>query len=413
MTVGDIDMAGKRLKIAFISGPANIAEIYRDWSDKRQQVYFGTDYMKQFLQVAADLNAESHVVTWHGDKRSIAREGAFLFDNRPITQAGGARYYLDHLWWHLKLLPALLRFRPDILMLTGNQNMWWTLAPVRWQGAKVLISYHSVVWPKYGRVKRMWRLLIGLNRLLIVRHAKAVLETSHDIRRQIVELLGKDRDKVEIVAHLPTYSPAQFAPITPPDGPPRRPFRTFFLGRIETNKGVFDIVEIARRLQGERPGQYRFDLCGSGGDLAALRRRVDELGLGEVVGVHGYSSPEKVQVLLSASHACIVPTRREYEAGFEMTCSESILAGRPLITSEVCPAIHYMREATLEVAPDDVDGYHDAIVRLSEDDALYDRLQKACAPLQRQFYDRENSWYSAMRGAIEKHVLGRPVAGAS
>lgn len=399
------------LRIAFLSGPANAPEIFRDWSENRQQVYFGTDYMKQFLQVAEDLGATSRVVTWYGEKPNVTRLGDFTFDNRPITGASGARYYLDHIWWHLKLLPSLIRFRPDVLLLTGNQNFWWVLAPVRWFGADVAISYHAVLWPQFSPPSRVWRLMLQLNRVLILRHAKAILETSHAIRRQIEGLLGKDRDNVPIYAHLPTYSPAQFASIAAPEGPPRRPFRTFFLGRTEANKGIYDIVEIARLLEQERPGQYRFDLCGSGGELSALRSRIDELGLTDVVTAHGYSSSEKVQELLSASHACIVPTRTDYEAGFEMTCSESILAGRPLITSVVCPAIEYLREASIEVEPDDVEGYRDAIVRLSDDPALYDRLQRACAPLQEQFYDRENSWYTAMRRAIERHVPRRDAAG--
>lgn len=398
-------MERKQIKVAFISGPANIAEIYREWSANERQVYFGTDYMKQFLQVAADLDLESRVITWYGDKAGVTQQGNFTFDNRPITSAGGATYHLAMLWWHLKLLPSLIRYRPDILMLTGNQNMWWTLAPVHWLGARIVISYHSVLWPIFRPVSKSWRIFLALNRRLILRHARAILETSQDIRKQILEILGSDRDKVPVLGHLPTYSPVQFATVRPPDFARQPPFRVFFLGRLEANKGIYDIVEIARRLEQEKPGRYRFDICGGGSELAGMRARVTQLGLDGAVSVHGYSSSEKVQELIGASHACIVPTRAVYEAGFEMTCSESILAGRPLITSAVCPAIAVMREATIEVAPDDVDGYHDAIVRLSEDKELYDRLQRACAPLQGQFYDRENSWYSAMRRAIESHVM--------
>ena len=80
---------------------------------------------------------------------------------------------------------------------------------------------------------------------------------------------------------------------------------------------------------------------------------------------------------------------------------------RPLITSAICAALESLREASIEVEPDDVEGYRDAIVRLSDDAALYDRPQCACGPLQEQFYDRENSWYTAMCRAIERHVPRR------
>jgi glycosyltransferase involved in cell wall biosynthesis len=400
-------MNARPLKIAYVSGPANIEIIYREWSEKKRQEYFGTDYMKQFLDVASDLKGESYVVTWHGDRPSLVRHGKFVFDNRPLTSQRGLRYHLGMVGWHLRVLPKLLHFRPDILLLTGNEDMWWMLAPVRWAGSKIIISYHSVVWPKYAPLKRLARLFIALNRVFILRHAKAILATSNDIRIQVEELLGRDLARVPLLSHLPSYRPEQFATISFPEGPPRRPFRTVFMGRIEANKGIFDIVDIARRLQQERPGEFKFDLCGSGGQLETLRDRVADLGLAGAVAVHGQCGPEQLRALLSASHACIVPTRSDFVAGFEMTCSEAILAGRPLITSAVCPALHYLRPASIEVPPDDVDAYHDAIVSLSDDDALYVKLQSATTPLQDQFYDRANSWYAAMRKAIEQDVLRR------
>lgn len=400
-------MTEKRLKIAFLSGPANAAEIYREWSKAETQVYFGTDYLKQFLQVASDLGAESYVVTWYGNEPGMTKLGLFTFDNRPITSAGGLRYYVAQLLWHIRLVPALIRFKPDILMLTGNQNFWWTLAPVRWLGAKVVISYHAVLWPQFRPVKKSWRFLLELNRIFILRHAKGILSTSRDIRRQIEQLLDRDKDRVPILDHLPTYSPTQFADISPPDGLPPRPFRTFFMSRIEENKGVFDIVEIARSLEAERPGDYRFDICGSGGALSALRQRVTDLDLEDVVKCHGFSSPETVSELMSASHICIVPTRTDYEAGFEMTCAEAILAERPLVTSAVCPALDYLRDASVEARPDDAASYREAIVRLSEDPRLYAAKQRACAGLQQQFYDRDNSWYSAMRRVLEPFATKR------
>ncbi len=91
-----------------------------------------------------------------------------------------------------------------------------------------------------------------------------------------------------------------------------------------------------------------------------------------------------------------------------MTCSEAILAGRPLVTSKVCPALDYLRDASIEAKPDDAASYRDAIVSLSDDPELYARKQGACAGLQQQFYDRDNSWYAAMRTALEKYALVGP-----
>jgi glycosyltransferase involved in cell wall biosynthesis len=177
-----------------------------------------------------------------------------------------------------------------------------------------------------------------------------------------------------------------------------------FMGRIVENKGVYDVIEIARDLNERRKGDFYFDICGDGEDLPAARQLTKELGLGGAVVCHGFCDTEKLRTLLGASHASIVPTRSDFEAGFEMTCAEAILAGRPLVTSRVCPALEYLTDASVEVRPDDVGAYRDAIVRLRDDVDFYEKKRKACASLQEQFYDCSNSWYAAMRRALERHA---------
>jgi glycogen synthase len=392
------------LKIAYLSGPANTRQIYREWLGQKQQDYFGTDYMKQFLQLASDHSAASHVISWYGSKRETFRLGDFTFDNRPITSASGLRYYADQLVWNLGVLFTLIRFRPDLLLLTGNQNFWWLLSPLRLFGTKIIPSYHAVLWPKLLRPNFALRSMVKLNGLLILRHAAAIVVTSKDIRRQVEKVLGKARNRATILEHLPSYSPLQFADIRAPDSPAQRPFRTMFLGRMVPNKGIYDIVEIARELEKDHPGQYRFDLCGDGSELDRLRNQVSCLNLEEVVHCHGFCGQGQVLPLLNAAHVCIVPTRADCEAGFEMTCAESILAGRPLITSAVCPALEYVGEAVVEASANDPDSYREAIVRLSSDPHLYERKRRASIGLQEQFYDPANSWYAAMKEVLERQT---------
>jgi glycosyltransferase involved in cell wall biosynthesis len=308
------------------------------------------------------------------------------------------------------VLRRLIAFRPNVLLLTGNQNFWWLLSPLRAFGAKIFVSYHAVVWPKLLRAPPSLRLLSRLNAALILRNAESILVTSNDIRRQLQQLLGDDANRPEILHHLPSYSPQQFAGIAEPGSPSDRPFRIMFLGRMVRNKGIYDIVSIARRLESESPGQYQFDLCGSGAELDSLKQQIRDLRLEHVVRCHGFCSQDEARPLLSASHICIVPTRSDCEAGFEMTCAEAILAGRPLVTSKVSPALEYLSEATVEAAPDDANDYVRAIVELSNDPDLYERKRRACSELQGQFFDSANSWYSVMKLALERNVLSPATA---
>src|SRR5262249_7911381 len=156
-------------------------------------------------------------------------------------------------------------------------------------------------------------------------------------------------------------------------------------------------IEIARRLKTERPGLFRFDLCGDGGELNAARDLIKRLNLDDVVACHGYLNSEEISAVLGASHVVIVPTTSEFEEGFNMVCAEGILAGRPVITSAVCPALEYIRAAAVEVPPDDVEQYYQAIVNFYDDAELYNQKQKSCATVQAQFYDLKNSWAEKLK----------------
>ena len=108
---------------------------------------------------------------------------------------------------------------------------------------------------------------------------------------------------------------------------------------------------------------FRFDICGDGGELDALRRLVEDSSLQTVVTCHGYLDSPRLSAVLASSHAVIVPTTSRFEEGFNMVCAEAILAGRPVITSAVCPALAYIREAAIEVQPDNIDEYYQAILQ--------------------------------------------------
>jgi glycogen synthase len=398
-------MTRSGLKVAYISGPANLRQIYREWSGHEQQAYFGTDYMKQFLQVASDVGAQAYIVSWYGDRRETFRLGDFTIHNRPISTSSGIGYYVAHFLWHLNVLCRLFAFRPDVLLLTGNQNFWWLLAPIRLWRPKIIISYHAVLWPKFRQPGPVWRLMLKLNAMLILRHAKAILVTSADIRRQVEKVLGDHRDKVEILDHLPTYSRKQFDGIKAPTPSAVSPFRVIFMGRIVRNKGIYDLLAIARRLHERRKGEFTFDICGDGEDLGPLIREVERLELQDVLVCHGFCDAPELGMVLGMSDAAIVPTRSDFEAGFEMTCSEAILAGRPLITSAVCPALEHLAGAAVEAIPDDVNSYEQAIERLRDEPDLYECKRNACAGLQEQFYDQRNSWYAALMQALNHHAL--------
>jgi glycosyltransferase involved in cell wall biosynthesis len=227
------------------------------------------------------------------------------------------------------------------------------------------------------------------------------LAVSDDIAEQVAELTGGMERS--IYTFLPTYRRSQFADIHAPEPrAPGEPFRVLFAGRVERNKGVFDLLDIAKRFDRERRGEIEFDLCGNGGALDELRGAVAAAGptIAARFRCHGHCDRATMRGMFSAAHAVIVPTTSDFVEGFNKVVAEGVLSQRPVITSSVCPAVNYLRGAVVEVPPDDVKAYGDAILRLCDDQAFYAATVAASRATGESFFDPARGWGAALRRAL-------------
>ncbi len=92
-----------------------------------------------------------------------------------------------------------------------------------------------------------------------------------------------------------------------------------------------------------------------------------------------------------------------------MVIAEGILGGRPVVTSSVCPALDYVRDAVVEVPPDDVSAYTLAIRRLVTEPDLYRSKRAACNSLRDQFLDDSQGWGAALKEAIARNCEDVPI----
>jgi len=143
-----------------------------------------------------------------------------------------------------------------------------------------------------------------------------------------------------------------------------------------------------------------FDLCGDGSQLEDLRRAAANAGVAAQFRCHGHSPRPFMQQMYERCHVVIVPTTTHFVEGFNKVVAEGVLAGRPVITSSVCPALEYVHEAVVEVRPDDPTAYGDAVLRLKDDAALYETKRLGCATVRAQFYDVNLGW-----GSIAQHAI--------
>jgi glycogen synthase len=378
-------------RIFHATGPGDIIQAHKYWSAQQQYPNeMSITFSSQFEEFCRDVGAEAYIIASHAEK-AISRDGSFTLEHRPklASNATGMRYHIAEVWYGIGLFLTAVRFRANAAVLDSGCSHYFILSLFSLAGIKTIVVMHNALWPSgFPPNRAAARILAKLDSLFFRWLPVGTIGVSPECIRQV--------DRLTNGKHTPLYQfrvqflPEYFQAILPPPPHDQRPFQIVYVGRIVRNKGVFDVLEIAKRVDVKASGRVQWEVCGSGPDLEELRQLRGEMGLKQVVSIRGWTSPRDLQGVLSRSHVSIVPTRSNCSEGFAMTAVEAVLAGRPVITSRVVPALEVLKPACIEARTDDVDSYVDSILRLIDDANQYRRLCRACPDLQGQFYDREH-----------------------
>jgi glycogen(starch) synthase len=389
----------KTLRILYAAGPGDVIGTYNYWvegQDDPSQV--GITYSSQFYEVCCALDAQAYVLASFRERKFL-RDGRFIIEHRPIPlqTASGLLYHIGQLWYGLWLIVSAVRFRTNVAVVADGTTHWFILSLLPWLGVKVIPSLHCVLWRKYTPQRKVEKLLLRLNRNLFAKGSTAILSASKDVSEQVAQLT--DGKHPPIVKFLPTYRRTEFTEVGEPEEK-RSPFRVLCVGRIERNKGVFDLLEIAKRFAAEGRQDITFDVCGTGSELESLRLAAKEAGVDGSFVCHGHCKKPQMREMFNQAHAIIVPTRTDFVEGFNQVVVEGVLCNRPVVTSAVCPAVSYVQDAIVEVSPDDIKGYGDALLKLCDDRQFYDEKRRGCLALQEQFYDSSQSWNATLKSIL-------------
>ncbi len=389
----------KQLRVLYAVGPEDVIEAYKHWKHGEESpLQVSIPYSSQFYDICQTLNIKAYVIAQSGIKEFV-KEDRFVIQRLPIlvNEASSICYHIHHIWNGLYLLACAIKFRANVCIASSGTTHWFMWCLFSWIGIKVIPSVHCVLWRHFGHQTLGEKLTLKLGASLFRSDCTATLAVSNQITKQIAELTQNNYQPVH--EFIPTYSRQDFASVASPNK--QAPlFRVLFAGRIERDKGVFDLLEIAQRFQREDLQSIVFDICGEGSALNELRQQVSLNGLDAFYQCHGHCTKPKMQSILNDSHVVIVPTQTKFVEGFNRVVAESILAGRPVVTSAVCPAIDYVRSAVVEVPPNDVAAYGNALINLYKNHDLYEQKRLACIKLQEQFYDVDRSWGAKLKSIL-------------
>ncbi|MCG2673303.1 glycosyltransferase [Bradyrhizobium sp. GCM10023182] len=319
-------------------------------------------------------------------------DGPVLTENRPKPLRGraGLLFHVSQVLYGTYLAARALQFGANFAIIDSGTTHYFVLVLFRLVGISVAVNLHNVLWPCGHPPTGVGALIRRMNKLYFRFAAVGAIGVSPECERQVLSEAG---GAIPFFQYRCQYNSKGFISAKPYNA---GTFRIVFAGRVEENKGVLDIVEIAKILRGATAKKIVFEVCGEGPALSKLQAAIERDNLNELVIAHGRLERQALLTIYANSHAAIVPTRSDFAEGMPQVCAEAVLSNLPVITSQVTNAFDVIDGAVVRAETNDVSSYARAVLLLIEKPELYGQIQATCPLVSRQFFDRDQSYPSAL-----------------
>ena len=286
-----------------------------------------TAYVEHLSREQRRMGHAVAVATWDGEGQNHAPpDGPPVFRARTgqreeladlVAEYSPDIVHVHSLWdvSHAAASAAKRLGRPYVATAHGS---WQLLDAARSSSWRTKLDWNA--W----RDRRSWTALL--------RGAGAVIVLNAEEERRALSA-GVAADSIRRIPNA--VDVAMFRPTTNEDEPAQRPspdnFTVLFVGALEANKGIFDIVAAAGLLRADHP-DMRWLLCGDGPDAARLRQAVADAGLDDVIRLAGRQDRDRLPALYRGADAAVVPSHRE---AFSTVLLEAMASGLPCVGTAV------------------------------------------------------------------------------
>jgi len=246
-------------------------------------------------------------------------------------------------------------------------------------GRKTLIGDHYTYF-LYGRPLRLFRDFIYRRAaaVVVLTEGNAKLYRQHGVKR------------VEVI---PNMLPIKTAPHL---GEGTK--EIIAVGRLTYQKGFDTLVQVINNIKGDIEG-WHLTIYGEGEDRSMLELVIKAKGLGNLITLHG-ATDDVSKAYQNASFG-IMSSRFE---GFPMVLLEAAATGLPMVSFDcpTGPSDIYRNGGGIVVPDQDTEALGQAIVQLTRDERLRQRLSCETADIREQ-YSEENI-YRRWIEVIGKHI---------
>lgn len=160
-------------------------------------------------------------------------------------------------------------------------------------------------------------------------------------------------------------------------------FDAVFMGRLHPQKGVFELLDIWRRVIALQPG-LTLAIIGDGYLRQEIEERIKTLGLEKSITLFGYKfGSDKFKIFKSSK---IVLHPAIYDSGGMAAC-EAMACGLPGISFDLEALKTYYPKGMIKIKCFDLDMFAQNIIALLKDNGLYRRISQEAVLLTEQEWD--------------------------
>jgi len=331
------------------------------------------------------------------DRFSFGRVRAEGYNN--VSRIGLRR--LKRLWIALRVFFLVWRWKPDRIVCACTEEALASCVLVaKVLGVPIVQSLHNELQRRGGP----WRLIASLDRASI-RACDAAVCHGPFLAAEIKSLGVPARLVHDFEVDLSGFAAAATNAKLPPQFEAfaaRHPLILLFSGRVQQNKGVFDLLEAFRSLVAAGDEQLGLVYIGSGSDLEPLRQRVAELSFGDRVLVAGKLTHAELPGVMSIAAVTVTPTRPEFPEGRCMVVIESLVLGVPVVAPDNGPFPYAIQNDVngYLYEPGNVEALRAALARIIREPQVRARLRQGSLVSRDQLLTKQKTFSDAVEAAF-------------
>lgn len=383
-------------KIFLAHGPGDAAGTLKKWAmGIEDDSIIAKTYSAQIFDLANEIGAKILVVTDNINSYTH-KDQSISVESHLMGDLGSSWRYWLKMKKHADLTARkAYNFGANVAIVSFHYGLF-SLPAFKKYKIPIILDMHNTIWPMGCKPNFIKQLIFKAIAISGRDTLAGVIGVSPECGRQLKQLIGEK----PTFNHIPQY-PVSLKNITIDNTLPSE-FRILFAGRIESMKGIFDILDASEILIRMGYRQVKWILAGKGSAEAELRDQIIGRNLSCFMELKGQLTRDKLTDELAKSQATITPTRAGFAEGLAKAPLESLIPGIPSLMSSVVPAAEIVKNSALVFPPSSPTEIANAVAKMLDSPSLYDSLCAESRGLKHLLFDPQYSYKTAVLGALSE-----------